>query len=79
MAFRRLLSHFNLGGDRWIGQFAHGFPTPGIISQEGVFHPTNLFLRQSTLNNFRNPPLSGLRKDQNPQDLKMRNRFGVKL
>ena len=36
VAFRQLLCHFNLGGDRWIGQFAHGFPTSGIISQEGV-------------------------------------------
>ena len=35
-AFRQILSHFNLGGDRWIGKFAHGFPTSGIISQEGA-------------------------------------------
>ena len=36
-AFRQLLRRFNLGGDRWIGQFGHGFPTSGILSQEGVF------------------------------------------
>ena len=36
-ACHQLLSHFDVGGDRWIGQFAHGFPTSGILIQEGVF------------------------------------------
>ena len=37
VAFHQLLSHLNLGGDKWIGQFIFGFPTTGILSQEGVF------------------------------------------
>ena len=40
VAFHQLLIHFNLGGVRWVGQFVHGFPTSGIIIQEGVF-PTS--------------------------------------
>ena len=37
VAFRQLLSNFSLGWDRWISQFTFGFPTTGILSQEGVF------------------------------------------
>ena len=29
-----------MGGGRWITQLIHGFPTCGVISQEGVFPPT---------------------------------------
>ena len=36
VAFRQLLSHFGLGGDKWISQFIFGFPTTGSFSQEGV-------------------------------------------
>ena len=32
----QLLSHFNLGGGRWVGKCAQRFPTSGIIGQEGV-------------------------------------------
>ena len=35
-----LMRHFSLGGDRWVTQLVHGFPTCGIISQEGVFPTT---------------------------------------
>ena len=37
VAFHQLLSHFGMGGDKWIAQFIFGFPTVGSFSQEGVF------------------------------------------
>ena len=36
VAFRQLLHHFGLLGDRWIIQFVFCFPTVGSFSQEGV-------------------------------------------
>ena len=37
VAFRQLLPHFSLGGDRWISQYVFGFPTTGIFSHQGIF------------------------------------------
>ena len=77
----QLLIHFNLGGDRWIGQFAHGSPLRGLSVWWGTSLPQiRLFLRQLALNNFGTPPpLSGSRKEPNHQVLKMPNRFGAEI
>ena len=73
-AFRQLLSRFDLGGDRWVWQFAHGFPTSGILSQEGVSpSQTNPPTRRPTSNRFGNRLLSGLRKGADPLVLKTNN------
>ena len=35
-----LMRHFGLGGGRWVTQLVRGFPSCGVISQEGVFSTT---------------------------------------
>ena len=53
VAFHQLLSRFDLGGDRWVGKFARGFPTSGILSQGGVCpSQTNPSIRRPTSNRF---------------------------
>ena len=42
VAFHQLLCHLSLGGDRWISQFIFGFPTTGVLSQEGIFPPSDM-------------------------------------
>ena len=39
LALHALLSHFDLGGAKWLQQFNFGFPIVGAVSQEGVYKP----------------------------------------
>ena len=37
VALHQLMSHFDLGWNKWVYRLTFGFPTTGIISQVGVF------------------------------------------